>query len=70
MQYTYILTIRVEYSLSSCTYYTKMFSTDFKDEELGEYIMNDVVPGMLREHQDDPSINTSIILLKQLPKGM
>ena len=62
----YLITIRVAYSLSSNTYYTKIFNTDKTGVELGDEIKS-IVHDILVEHDDTAFENsTSILLFEKL----
>lgn len=58
----YLITIRVAYSLSSNTYYTKIFNTDKTGVELGNELKL-VVHDILVEHDDIAFENSISILL-------
>ena len=62
----YLITIRVAYSLSSNTYYTKIFNTDKTGVELGDEIKS-IIRDILVEHDDTAFENsTSILLFEKL----
>jgi hypothetical protein len=62
----YLITIRVAYSLSSNTYYTKIFNTDKTGVELGNELKQ-IVRDILVEHDDTAFENsTSILLFEKL----
>lgn len=62
----YLITIRVAYSLSSNTYYTKIVNTDKTGVELGNELKN-IVNDILKEHGDLAFKNsTSILLFEKL----
>jgi hypothetical protein len=62
----YLITIRVAYSLSSNTYYTKIFNTDKTGVKLGDEIKS-IVHDILVEHDDTAFENsTSILLFEKL----
>jgi hypothetical protein len=63
---TYLITIRVAYSLSSNTYYTKTFNTDSVGEDLAKEIKL-VIKDILKEHNDEAFENsTSVLLFEKL----
>lgn len=62
----YLITIRVAYSLSSNTYYTKIINTDKTGVELGNELKL-IVHDILVEHNDTAFENsTSILLFEKL----
>lgn len=62
----YLITIRVAYSLSSNTYYTKIINTDKTGVELGNELKL-IVHDILEEHGDTVFENsTSILLFEKL----
>lgn len=62
----YLITIRVAYSLSSNTYYTKIINTDKTGVELGNELKL-IVHDILVEHGDIAFENsTSILLFEKL----
>lgn len=62
----YLITIRVAYSLSSNTYYTKVINTDKTGAKLGSEL-KDIVHDILAEHGDTAFENsTSILLFEKL----
>lgn len=62
----YLITIRVAYSLSSNTYYTKIINTDKTGVELGNELKL-IVHDILVEHSDTAFENsTSILLFEKL----
>jgi hypothetical protein len=62
----YLITIRVAYSLSSNTYYTKIFNTDKTGVKLGDELKQ-IVRDILVEHDDTAFENsTSILLFEKL----
>lgn len=62
----YLITIRVAYSLSSNTYYTRIFNTDKTGVELGKELEN-IVYDILKEHDDTAfEKSTSILLFEKL----
>ncbi len=62
----YLITIRVAYSLSSNTYYTKIINTDKTSVELGNELKL-IVHDILVEHGDTAFENsTSILLFEKL----
>ena len=62
----YLITIRVAYSLSSNTYYTKIINTDKTGVELGNELKS-IVHDILVEHSDTAFENsTSILLFEKL----
>lgn len=62
----YLITIRVAYSLSSNTYYTKIINTDKTGVELGNELKL-IVHDILVEHDDTAFENsTSILLFEKL----
>lgn len=62
----YLITIRVAYSLSSNTYYTKIINTDKTGVELGNELKL-IVHDILVEHCDTAFENsTSILLFEKL----
>ena len=58
----YLITIRVAYSLSSNTYYTKIFNTDKTGVELGNELKH-IIHDILVEHGDIAFENSTSILL-------
>ena len=62
----YLITIRVAYSLSSNTYYTKIINTDKTGVELGNELKR-IIRDILKEHDDLAFENsTSILLFEKL----
>lgn len=62
----YLITIRVAYSLSSNTYYTKVINTDKTGVELGNELKL-IIRDILAEHDDLAFENsTSILLFEKL----
>lgn len=62
----YLITIRVAYSLSSNTYYTKIINTDKTGVELGNELKL-IIRDILTEHDDLAFENsTSILLFEKL----
>lgn len=62
----YLITIRVAYSLSSNTYYTKIINTDKTGVELGNELKL-IIRDILKEHDDLAFENsTSILLFEKL----